>query len=578
MMVHPELLRAARTVPGPLLHATALLTAVTAAHVGQAVLLAIALADLAGNRTDRLPPLLGAVLAVLALRAVLTWRQRVVAADAGARIRVALRDELLVRLGALGPAHRTAARGGAVRATVVDGVEGVNAYLTRYLPQFAVVCVVPPVLLAGVAALHPVAACALAAAVVLALTAPRIWDRARRRRGREHWDSYEGLAADYLEALQHMPVLRAAGAVRRKRAALEERSAALHRATVATLRLSLVDTALTDLAIQGGTVAAVLLAGASAAADDGAPGFATDQETYLLLLLAAECFRPLRDLSRAWHAGHLGLSAADGIAALRTARPAVPDTGTREPSWTSAPRLTFTDVTFRYPGAGRPALEGVGFTCAAGRTTALVGPSGSGKSTLLALLQRHYDPDAGSVRLDGTDLRELALNALRRGIAVVSQDTVLFHASVAENLRLARPGASGEQLVAACRDAGVHEEIMALPDGYDTVLGERGQTLSGGQRQRLALARALLSDAPVLVLDEATSSVDERREARITEALRRAARGRTCLIVAHRLSAVAHADRIVVLREGRVEATGDHAGLLAAGGTYAELATADLRG
>ncbi|AZM49615.1 cytochrome bd biosynthesis ABC transporter ATP-binding protein [Streptomyces sp. WAC 06738] len=572
MMLHPELLRAARTAPGPLSGATALLAAVTAAHVAQAALLAAALADIACGRDDRLPALLGAVVAVVALRALLTWRQRIAAADAGARIRLRLRDELVARLGRLGPAHRSAARAGALRATVVDGVEGVNAYLSRYLPQLAVVGLATPALLVWVAVLNPAAAAVLTAAVALALLAPRLWDRALAGRGKEHWDTYEHLAADYLEALQHMPALRAAGAVGSKRAALEERSGQVHRATVAKLRVSLVDTALTDLAIQAGTLAAVLLACTSAATGAAAGG-----ETYLLLMLTSECFRPLRDLSREWHAGYLGVSAADGIAALRTARPATPDNGTLHPAWTSAPALTFADVTFTYPGAARPAVDGVTFTCEAGRTTALVGPSGAGKTTLLALLQRQHDPDTGAVLLDGTDIRDLALDALRRGIAVVSQDTYLFHASVADNLRLARPGASDDELAAACRDAGVHDEIATLPGGYATVLGERGATLSGGQRQRLALARALLADAPVLILDEATSAVDEARESLITEALRQATQGRTCLVVAHRLAAVRHADRVVVLDHGRLDAVGDHRSLAGAGGTYAELVAADLR-
>ncbi|MFI0352581.1 ABC transporter ATP-binding protein/permease [Actinomadura sp. 9N407] len=570
MMLHPELLRAARTAPGPQLCATALLAAVTAGHITQAGLLAMALADIARGRTDRLPALLGAVIAVLLLRALLIWWQRVAAADAGARIRTALRDELIVQLGRLGPAYSTAARTGALRATVVDGVEGVNTYLSRYLPQFAVVVLVTPVLLVWIALLNVWVAAVLTIAVALALFVPRFWDRALADRGRRHWDSYESLAADYLEALQQMPTLRATGAVQRKRAALENRSHHLHKAIVAKLRVSLVDTALTDLAIQAGALGAVLLACVSAAT-----GQVTGTESYLLLMLASESFRPLRDLAREWHAGYVGLSAADSIAALRTARPAVADTGGLAPVWTTAPVLSFSGIRFSYAGSERPALDDVEFECPAGRTTALVGPSGAGKSTLLALLQRHHDPDAGAVLLDGVDVRELSLAALRRTVAVVSQDVYLFAASIADNLRLADPDATEERLVASCRDAGVHDEIAALPDGYETVLGERGATLSGGQRQRLALARALLCDAPVLVLDEATSAVDEYREHRITQALRRVAHGRTCLVIAHRLASVRDADQIVVLDRGRVDAVGDHAALAGAGGVYAALATAD---
>ncbi|MFI1825779.1 ABC transporter ATP-binding protein/permease [Streptomyces sp. NPDC020412] len=569
MMLHPELVRAARTAGRPLARATALLVAVVATHVAQAVLLALALADIARGGGGRLPVLLAGVGASVLLRALLTQAQRHLALTVGAAVRTTLRDQLLQRLGALGPARTADDRAGALRAVLVDGVEGVDAYVSRYLPQLAVTLAVPPLLLIAVAAVEPWAALALGPALVLALFAPRWWDGLLARRGQQHWGAYEALSADYLEALQGMPTLRAAGAVERTRARLARRSDALHRATVAKLRVSLVDTGITDLAVQGGTVAAALVACWSAAA-----GQTTTTATYLLLMLASECFRPVRDLTREWHSGYLGVSAADGIAALRTATAEVPDAGTRPATWTGAPAVRFEDVHVTHPGAARPALAGVSFTAPAGRTTAIVGPSGAGKSTLLGLLVRHRDPDRGRVLVGSAPTTAYRLDELRRGIAVVSQDTYLFHASVADNLRLARPSAGDDELHAAARAAGVHEEILRLPDGYATVVGERGATLSGGQRQRVALARALLADAPVLVLDEATSAVDERQEAGIVRELLTAARGRTCLVVAHRLASVRHADRIVVLDEGTVEATGEHTGLLAAGGVYARLAKA----
>ncbi|MFD4030048.1 ABC transporter ATP-binding protein/permease [Streptomyces sp. NPDC058637] len=569
MIVHPELRRAARRVRRPLLAAGLLQGAVTLTHLAQAVLLAVALAGLARGHTGQLPWLLTTVVFVVAARAGLgTWQRRT-ATRAGAEARVALRDELLAHLGRLGPAHLTTARAGAVRTTLVDGVEGVDAYVSRYLPQLLITLTVPPLVLAVLAVVEPMALLGLVPALLLALFGPRAWDRLLATRGKEHWDTYEGLGADYLEALQGMPALRAAGAVGRTRARLEKRSAALHRATVAKLRVSLVDTGITDLAIQGGTAAAALLACWSAAS-----GSTTATGTYLVLLLASECFRPVRDLAREWHAGYLGASAADGIAALRTAEPEVRDTGTASACWPTPPEVCFEDVRFTYDGAPEPALHGVSFTAPAGRTTAIVGPSGAGKSTLLALLLRHHDPGEGRITLDGRSATQYSLEVLRQGIAVVSQETYLFHATIADNLRLARPDATYDEVMSAARTAGIHDEIEALPDGYATVLGERGATLSGGQRQRLALARALLTDARVLVLDEATSSVDERREADIVRELMNAANDRTVLVIAHRLAAVQHADHIVVLDAGRVEAIGEHAGLADAGGVYARLVEA----
>jgi len=231
--------------------------------------------------------------------------------------------------------------------------------------------------------------------------------------------------------------------------------------------------------------------------------------------------------------------------------------------------LAASNVRFTYLGQPRPALEGVTMTLPPGRTLGLVGPTGAGKSTLLRLLLRHHAPEAGTLQWNGADLQRYTLAALRAAIAWVPQEPFLFSASVAENIALAKPGASREQVEHVARLAAVHEDILRLPQGYDTPVGERGVTLSGGQRQRVAIARALLVDAPLLLLDDALSAVDTDTEARILAHLRQARVGRTVIIVSHRLSTVADADATLVLHEGHVLEEGDHATLVARNGWYA---------
>ncbi|QHC28240.1 ABC transporter ATP-binding protein [Streptomyces sp. HF10] len=239
--------------------------------------------------------------------------------------------------------------------------------------------------------------------------------------------------------------------------------------------------------------------------------------------------------------------------------------------------VRFEGVEFRYDDKGGPVLDGIDVTVPAGNSLAVVGPTGAGKSTLGYLVPRLYDVTGGRVTLDGVDVRDLDFDTLARAVGVVSQETYLFHASVAENLRFANPDATDEELHAAARAAQIHEHIAALPDGYDTVVGERGHRFSGGEKQRLAIARTILRDPPVLILDEATSALDTRTEAAVQEAIDALSANRTTITIAHRLSTVRGADQIVVLDSGQVAERGTHEELLERDGRYAALVRRDAQ-
>lgn len=290
--------------------------------------------------------------------------------------------------------------------------------------------------------------------------------------------------------------------------------------------------------------------------------------SFITALLTA--YRPMKALANANAAINEGLAGAERLFAVLDTAPKLSEKPGAPALAVIRGQVRFESVTFAYD-EGLAALSGVSFTAPAGKTTALVGPSGAGKTTILNLLPRFYDVTSGAVTIDGQNVADVTLASLRAAVALVSQDVVLFDDTVRANIRYGRPEADDAAVEEAARAAGAHDFIQALHEGYDTVVGERGQSLSGGQRQRIAIARALLKDAPILLLDEATSALDAETERQVQTALDRLKQGRTTLVIAHRLSTVASADQICVVDQGRIVETGDHRALLARNGIYARL-------
>jgi ATP-binding cassette subfamily C protein CydCD len=508
-----------------------------------------------------------AIAVVMVLRGVLEYWRTMIAHRTAALVQLHIRERLYNKIIELGPAHFGLERTGDVVTAAIDGVEQLETYFGQYLPQFTVAILAPIGIFAFVAFLDLPVAIVLVAFALITLVAPalfHVWDaKAAHARG----ESYGNFAAEFLDSVQGLATLKAFGQSTARAEMLAEKARDLFKSTMWVLATNALSRGIADTGIAVGA-ATTLALGAWRVAD----GAMELSALLIILMMGIEVYRPLRELRILLHDGMMGQSAATKILAIFNAQPPVRDDHAGSVSAEAlAPTVAFENVAFTYPGARQASHKGLDFTVAAGQRIGVVGPSGAGKSTILRLLLRLYDPQEGRVLVGGRDIRELGLETLRDQLAVVSQDTYLFHGTVEDNLRFGKADASDDEIDAAVRAANAKSFIDRLPQGYQTVIGERGVRLSGGQRQRIAIARALLRDAPILVLDEALSAVDAGNEAIIQQALDRLMRGRTTLIFAHRLSSIIDADRILVIDDGRIAEQGNHRELMAKGGAYHRL-------
>jgi ATP-binding cassette, subfamily B, bacterial len=511
-----------------------------------------------------------ATAACVLARAGLDHARTALAQDTAGRVQADLRARLFDRIAALGPAWFGTERTGGVMLAVIDGVEQLQTFFGAYLPQLIIAACAPMVIFAALAWWDVPTAAVMLVAALITFALPMLIHSADKRAAIARAAAYKAFGEEFLDAVQGLPTLKAFGQSGAFAAKLAERAHAFSNSTFWVLALGLLTRFFTDLGTAVGAAAAIALG-----AWRVRHGEMSLEALLIILMAGTEIFRPLRDLRSVLHQGMIGQSAATSVLALLEAKSEAPAGGAPHRQ-DLTPSIAFEAVGFGYPGRRGDAHTGLSFEIAAGETVGIVGPSGAGKSTILRLLLRQHDAQAGTIRIGGHDIRTLDPDQVRGMIAIVAQDTTLFDGTIADNLRLGRPDATEAQMIAAARAANAHDFISTLPLEFETRIGERGATLSGGQRQRIAIARALLRDAPILILDEALSSVDAENEAAIQVALDRLMQGRTTLILAHRLSSVIRADRILVLDHGRVVESGTHAELIARPGVYRQLMAPQL--
>ncbi|MGH3319881.1 MAG: ABC transporter ATP-binding protein [Streptosporangiaceae bacterium] len=396
--------------------------------------------------------------------------------------------------------------------------------------------------------------------------AARSFSRRIKEATREQRRRSGALSAVVAESLANIPLVQAYNRQDTEAARLDTESLGRFRARMAATRLRATFAPLVDGIELIGTLIVVALGTYELAQGRISLGGLLAFAAYLTQL-----YSPVRSLGRLANTAYAASAGAERVLELLDERPAVVDRPRARALRRARGRLELDHVSFRYPGAGGLALRDVSFTAERGQVVALVGASGAGKSTLVKLLLRFYDPDAGAVRLDGHDLRDLTIASLRDNLAVLLQETLVFDGTIGANIAYGHPGADVTAIMRAAMSADVHDFAVALPDGYDTVIGQRGRRLSGGQRQRVAIARAMVRDAPVLVLDEPTAGLDGETRRRVLDPLHRLMTDRTTILISHDLSTAREADTILVLDRGRVVEHGDHATLLARCGGYARM-------
>jgi ATP-binding cassette, subfamily C, bacterial CydD len=516
---------------------------------------------------------------VIFFRALAAWVSERTASSLSLHIKTNLREKLFNHLLSLGPLHAQGERAGELIHTSIEGIESLDQYFSQYLPQLFLAALVPMTILVFVFPID------LISGLILLLTAPLIpvfmilIGSLADSMTRKQWQTLSRMSAYFLDVLQGLTTLKIFGRSREQIKVIAAVSERYRETTMQVLRVAFLSALSLELIATIST--AILAVGIGlrllySPSGDGLLGI-TFQQAFFILLLAPEYYLPLRLLGTRFHAGMAGVAAAERIFEILDIPVSTnfqdPSNPKRELKSGKPPLIRFSNISFTYPD-GRSALEDLSFELSPGKATALVGPSGAGKSSLAQLLLRFIEPQKGKISINDLPLDRFSPETWWQMVAWVPQNPYLFNDTVANNISLGKPGADKESVIRAAKQALAHDFILSLPEGYDTLIGERGLRLSGGEAQRVALARAFLRDAPIVILDEASANLDPQTEANLYRGIQQLMRGRTTLIIAHRLATVIGCDRILVLENGRLAESGTYSSLTRMGGVFQRLVQA----
>jgi thiol reductant ABC exporter CydC subunit len=519
-----------------------------------------------GATAAELRPLLVGVVVLVIPRVALPWLESVLAHIVAFGVLVTFRDRVHAAFERLSPGYLIKRRSGDLGSAVIGDIEKLELFFAHTLSPLVVAITVPFISVLALGFFHWSLPLVVIPALVLVASVPAWLQRRAEVQGREVREATAEVSSEVVDGVQGLREVVTFGYGRRHLALLDRAGAGLLAAQVRHGKRSGIERAAIDAVV---TLAMLVVLALSAALV--ASGAMNPAVFPAAVILAAFTFQPVTLLAEEAKELNLVAAAGDRVLAILNTPPPVIDHVTDAPAGPLPATISFEDVSFRYAPDLADAITDVTFAVAPAETVALVGHSGAGKSTTAHLLMRFWDVNEGTVRVGGHDVRQIPQHTLRELVTFVPQDVYLFHTSVANNIRLGRPDATDEAVEHAARAALADEFIAALPDGYHTLVGERGAQLSGGQRQRIALARALLKDSPILVMDEPVSNLDAQSEHELTTAMAAARAGRTVVVIAHRLSTIRTADRLVVFDRGRVVQHGTHADLLNTDGTYATL-------